>query len=137
MKVFTLTLLAILASVSFAHAQRDQYFGMAPDKFMGAGAKYLGKAEVIQLLTGHTELWDTGGRAFYGAAGSLSLRFKDGERADGKWQVSGDGTMCTKSSRAVPGATYCHRYMRFDGKVYYVWRGKVGSIQRTKSGRAF
>lgn len=137
MKLFILTLSLILASTSLAYAQRDRYYGVAPEKLIAAGAKYMERAEVMRLLSGRTELWDTGGRAFYGPDGSLTLRFNDGARADGKWRVSGDGTMCTMAPRAAPEATYCHRYMRLDGRVYYVWRGKVRSIQRTRGGKAF
>jgi hypothetical protein len=123
--------------VSAADAAKDKVYGMKPDRLISMGAKYLSRSEVVNLLKGRTELWDTGGKAFYGAGGKLSLRFRDGVRAEGSWKVSGNGTMCTKVSAAIPGSNYCHRYIRYNGKVYYVWLGKVTDIHRTGGGKAF
>jgi hypothetical protein len=126
-----------LSMVSAAQAARDKYFGMKPDKLVAAGASYLSRGEVVNLLTGRTELWDTGGKAYYGPGGKLSLRFRDGVLAEGSWKVSGNGTMCTMVSAAIPGSNYCHRYIRYNGKVYYVWLDKVTEIHRTRGGKAF
>ena len=123
--------------VSAADAAKDKVYGMKPDRLISMGAKYLSRSEVISLLRGRTELWDTGGKAFYGAGGKLSLRFRDGVLAEGSWKVSGNGTMCTKVSAAIPGSNYCHRYIRYNAKVYYVWLGKVTEIHRTGGGKAF
>lgn len=137
MRLLLCILLSLLLNIASAHAARDNYFGMNPDQFVKIGAVFLSKGEVINLLKGRTELWDTGGKAFYGAGGKLSLRFRDGVRAEGSWKVSGNGTMCTKVSATIPGSNYCHRYIRYNGKVYYVWLGKVTEIHRTRVGTAF
>ena len=137
MRPLLLILFSLLLTVEAAQAGRDKYYGMKPDKLIAMGASYLSRGEVVNLLTGRTELWDTGGKAYYGAGGVLSLRFRDGVRAEGQWKVSGNGTMCTKVSAAIQGSNYCHRYIRYNGKVYYVWLGKVAVIQRTKSGKGF
>lgn len=126
-----------VSMVSAAHAARDKYYGMKPDQLVAMGASYLNRGEVLDLLTGRTELWDTGGKAYYGSSGRLSLRFRNGIRADGSWKVSGNGTMCTKVSTAIQGSNYCHRYIGYNGKVYYVWRGLVTEIHRVRSGKAF
>ena len=137
MRAVLLILLLCLGVADLAHAARDKFFGMNPDQFVKMGAVYLSRGEVVNLLKGRTEFWDTGGKAFYGAGGKLSLRFRDGVRAEGSWKVSGNGTMCTKVSAAIPGSNYCHRYIRYNGKVYYVWLGKVTEIHRTGGGMAF
>lgn len=137
MRPLLLILFSLLLTVEAAHAARDNYFGMKPDKLVAMGASYLSRGEVVSLLTGRTELWDTGGKAYYGSGGKLSLRFKDGVRAEGLWKVSGNGTVCTKVSAAIQGSNYCHRYIRYNGKVYYVWLGRVTEIHRTKSGKGF
>ena len=122
---------------SAADAAKDKVYGMKPDRLISMGAKYLSRSEVISLLRGRTELWDTGGKAFYGAGGKLSLRFRDGLRVEGSWSVSSDGTMCTKVMGSIKGSNYCHRYIRYKSKIYYVWRGKTTAIQRMRSGKAF
>lgn len=126
-----------LTNTASTQAARDKFFGMNPDQFVKIGAVYLSRVEVVSLLKGRTELWDTGGKAFYGAGGKLSLRFKDGLRAEGSWSVSSDGTMCTKVAGSIKGSNYCHGYVRFKGNIYYVWRGTIRAIQRTRSGKAF
>lgn len=123
--------------VSAADAAKDKVYGMKPDRLISMGAKYLSRSEVISLLKGRTELWDTGGKAFYGAGGKLSLRFRDGRQAEGLWTVSSNGTMCTKVAGSIKESNYCHRYIRYRNNIYYVWRGKTTEIQRTKSGKAF
>lgn len=137
MRALLFVLSLCLWMVSGADAAKDKVYGMKPDQLISMGAKYLSRSEVVNLLTGRTELWDTGGKAYYGSGGKLSLRFRDGMRADGAWKVSGNGTMCTKVSGAIKGSSYCHRYIRYNGKVYYVWLGKVTEVHRTKGGKAF
>jgi hypothetical protein len=137
MRAVLLILCLYLATTDIALAARDKFFGMDPDQFVKIGAVYLSRGEVVSLLKGRTELWDTGGKAFYGAGGKLSLRFEDGLRAEGSWSVSSDGTMCTKVAGPIKGSNYCHGYVRFKGNIYYVWRGTIRAIQRTRSGKAF
>ena len=137
MRTLLFILFSLVLAADAAQAARDKHFGMRPDNLVAMGASYLSRGEVVSLLTGKTELWDTGGKAFYGTGGKLSLRFRDGVRAEGSWKVSGTGSMCTKVSAAIPGSNYCHRYIRYNGKVYYVWQGKVTEIHRTRGGKAF
>lgn len=137
MRTLLLILLWVVLTADAAQAARDKYYGMKPDKIVAMGASYLSRGEVVSLLTGKTELWDTGGKAFYGTGGKLSLRFRDGVLAEGSWKVLGNGAMCTKVSAAIKGSNYCHRYIRYNDKVYYVWLGKVSEIHRTRGGKAF
>ena len=137
MRAVLLILCLYLATTDIALAARDKFFGMDPDQFVKIGAVYLSRGEVVSLLKGQTELWDEGGKAFYGAGGKLSLRFRDGLRVEGSWSVSSDGTMCTKVMGSIKGSNYCHRYIRYKSKIYYVWRGKTTAIQRMRSGKAF
>ncbi len=137
MRIAVLMLGVLAAFATSASAARDQNYGVVPDQLIAIGAKYLSKTEVVRLLTDRTEIWDTGGKAFYGRGGKLSLRFRTGERVDGSWQVSGNGTMCTKASVAISGSNYCHRYISHKGRIYYVWRGKVAEIHKTREGKVF
>ena len=119
---------------SQAVAGRDQYFGMNPDAFAELGATYLSANDIQRALAGRTEIWMTGDRAFYAKDGNLLLKTKVGQVVPGHWRVSGAGKMCTNFDGRQG---YCHRYMRFKGQTYYIWTGKVWSIQVTKPGKAF
>ena len=56
------------------------------------GGKLLGKAEVLELVTGNTVKW-TKGAGYYKPDGTLIFKWK-GSDGEGKWRVNDEGTEC-------------------------------------------
>jgi hypothetical protein len=56
------------------------------------GAVQLSQAELIELLSGRTEIWGSGA-GYFAADGTVRGDFK-GESFDGTWRVTEDGNLC-------------------------------------------
>jgi len=89
-----------------------------------ARAIRLNGAQVIEHLSGRTEVWAHGG-AYYGADGEMEALWK-GKVVTGKWEVSADGNVCYELTKWP---RLCQFYMDFDDGITMIYKGKSTGVK--------